>query len=106
MGGAWQVAPKSRERSVLVEGLAGHDSRLPDFVVLDALADFGPLAQHALADRLDISRSGLVGFPNDIERRGCAGANDQRGQARRVRSTGAGLRHGPAPVLVTRAGSG
>jgi DNA-binding MarR family transcriptional regulator len=55
---------------LLVEALAQHDLRLPHFAVLTALSDFGPLAQHELADRLAINRSHLVGYLDDIERRG------------------------------------
>src|SRR5262245_19982252 len=55
---------------LLVEALAEHDLRLPHFAVLAGLADLGPLAQHELADRLAINRSHLVGYLDDIERRG------------------------------------
>ena len=54
---------------VLVEALAEHDLRLPHFAVLAGLSDFGPMAQHALADRLGLNRSHLVGYLDDIERR-------------------------------------
>lgn len=55
---------------LLVEALAEHDLRLPHFAVLSALADFGPLAQHELADRLAINRSHLVGYLDVVEQRG------------------------------------
>jgi DNA-binding MarR family transcriptional regulator len=55
---------------LLVDALAAHDLRLPHFAVLAALADFGPLPQHELADRLAINRSHLVGYLDDIEERG------------------------------------
>ena len=55
----------------LAEGvLAEHDLRLPHFAVLAALADFGPLAQHELADRLDGNRSHLVGYVDHLQSRG------------------------------------
>jgi DNA-binding MarR family transcriptional regulator len=57
-------------RRLLVEALAKHDLRLPHFAVLTALSDFGPLAQHELADRLGLNRSHLVGYLDDIEQRG------------------------------------
>ena len=55
---------------LLLEALAEHDLRLAHFAVLAALSDFGPLAQHELADRLDINRSHLVGYVDEIEQRG------------------------------------
>jgi DNA-binding MarR family transcriptional regulator len=55
---------------LLFEALAEHDLRLPHFALLTALSDFGPLAQHALADRLNLNRSHLVRYVDEIERRG------------------------------------
>lgn len=55
---------------LLLEALAEHDLRLAHFAVLAALSDFGPLAQHELADRLDINRSHLVGYVDHIEQLG------------------------------------
>jgi DNA-binding MarR family transcriptional regulator len=55
---------------LLVDALAAHELRLPHFAVLTALSDFGPLPQHELADRLAINRSHLVGYLDEIERRG------------------------------------
>jgi DNA-binding MarR family transcriptional regulator len=55
---------------LLLEALAEHDLRLAHFAVLAALSDFGPLAQHELADRLDINRSHLVGYVDYIEQLG------------------------------------
>ncbi|HEY0449032.1 MarR family winged helix-turn-helix transcriptional regulator [Actinophytocola sp.] len=54
---------------MLVDAIAGHDLRLPHFAVLTALADLGPLPQHELADRLDLNRSHLVGYLDDVEGR-------------------------------------
>jgi DNA-binding MarR family transcriptional regulator len=79
-------------RRVLVESLAAHDLRLPHFAVLTALSDFGPLAQHDLADRLGLNRSHLVGYIDETEHRGLVGRErdpeDRRRQ--RVTLTGAG----------------
>lgn len=47
-----------------------HDLRLPHFALLTGLAEFGPLAQHDLADRLGLNRSHLVGYLDEVERRG------------------------------------
>ena len=55
---------------LLVEALAEHGLRLPHFAVLAALSDFGPTAQHELADRLAINRSHLVGYLDEVEGRG------------------------------------
>jgi DNA-binding MarR family transcriptional regulator len=54
---------------LLVEALAEHELRLAHFAVLAALSDFGSLAQHELADRLDINRSHLVGYVDHLEQR-------------------------------------
>lgn len=54
----------------LVEALAEHNLRLPHFGVLTALSDFGPLAQHELADRLGLNRSHLVGYLDEAEKGG------------------------------------
>jgi DNA-binding MarR family transcriptional regulator len=55
---------------LLLEALAHHDLRLAHFALLGALADFGPLAQRELAERLDLNQSHLVGYVDDIEGRG------------------------------------
>lgn len=54
----------------LVEALTEHNLRLPHFGVLTALSDFGPLAQHELADCLGLNRSHLVGYLDDTEQYG------------------------------------
>lgn len=54
----------------LVSGIAEHGLRLPHFAALTALADFGPLPQHELADRLGLNRSHLVGYLDAVEKRG------------------------------------
>jgi DNA-binding MarR family transcriptional regulator len=60
----------------LVEALAERNLRPPHFAVLTALSDFGPLAQHELADCLGLNGSHLVGYLDDVE---------QHGLVRRVR---------------------
>ncbi|MFJ6567698.1 MarR family winged helix-turn-helix transcriptional regulator [Streptomyces sp. NPDC091292] len=55
---------------VLISAVAEHDLRLPHFAALTALADFGPLPQHVLADRLGLNRSHLVGYLDLVEERG------------------------------------
>jgi DNA-binding MarR family transcriptional regulator len=55
--------------TILGEVVAAHDLRLPHFAVLTALAEFGPLAQHDLADRLALNRSHLVGYLDEVESR-------------------------------------
>ncbi|MFI6334404.1 MarR family winged helix-turn-helix transcriptional regulator [Streptomyces sp. NPDC050535] len=51
---------------VLVEALREQGLRLPHFAVLAGLGDFGPLAQHELADRLGLNRSHLVGYLDEV----------------------------------------
>jgi DNA-binding MarR family transcriptional regulator len=76
----------------LVEALKAHDLRLPHFAVLAGLGDFGPLAQHELADRLGLNRSHLVGYLDEVERQALVrrerDPHDRRRQ--RVALTGAG----------------
>jgi DNA-binding MarR family transcriptional regulator len=74
-------------RRVLVEALAEHDLRLPHFAVLAGLSDFGPLAQHDLADRLGLNRSHLVGYLDEIEGRGLVGRERDPADRRRQRVT-------------------
>jgi DNA-binding MarR family transcriptional regulator len=72
-------------RRVLVGALAEHDLRLPHFAVLTGLSDFGPLAQHALADRLGLNRSHLVGYLDELEGRGLVRRERDPGDRRRQR---------------------
>jgi DNA-binding MarR family transcriptional regulator len=74
-------------RRVLVDALAEHGLRLPHFAVLAALSDFGPLAQHDLADRLGLNRSHLGGYLDDIERLGLVGRERDSDDRRRQRVT-------------------
>lgn len=70
---------------LLLGALAEHDLRLAHFAVLAALADFGPLAQHELADRLDINRSHLVGYLDHVEQRGLVARDRDPDDRRRQR---------------------
>ncbi|OLR93216.1 MarR family winged helix-turn-helix transcriptional regulator [Actinokineospora bangkokensis] len=74
-------------RRALVDALAEHDLRLPHFAVLSGLADFGPLAQHDLADRLDLNRSHLVGYLDLVEARGLVERERDPADRRRQRVT-------------------
>jgi DNA-binding MarR family transcriptional regulator len=78
----------------LANALAEHDLRLPHFAVLTGLSDFGPLAQHDLADRLGLQRPHLVGYIDQIQRHGLAhrerDPDDRRRQ--RIALTPAGTR--------------
>jgi DNA-binding MarR family transcriptional regulator len=51
------------------ESIAGQGLLLPQFSVLAALDNFGPLAQHEIADRLGINRSHLVRYVDELESR-------------------------------------
>ncbi|MCX5402339.1 MarR family winged helix-turn-helix transcriptional regulator [Streptomyces sp. NBC_00102] len=54
----------------LVEAVGRSGLRLPHFATLTALADFGPLPQHVMADRLGFQRSHLGGYLDTVEERG------------------------------------
>lgn len=47
--------------------VAKYDLRLPHFAVLTGLAEFGPLAQYELADRLALNRSHLVRYLDELQ---------------------------------------
>lgn len=51
------------------ESIAGQGLLLPHVSVLATLDEFGPLAQHELADRLGVNRSHLVGYVDELESR-------------------------------------
>lgn len=72
-------------RRALAEVLAADGLRLPHFAVLAGLSDFGPLAQHALADRLGLNRSHLVGYLDELERRELVGRERDPDDRRRQR---------------------
>jgi DNA-binding MarR family transcriptional regulator len=54
----------------LVASLGEHGLRLPQYAVLAALSDFGPLAPHVLAARLKIDRSHISSYVEALARRG------------------------------------
>jgi DNA-binding MarR family transcriptional regulator len=68
---------------MLQEAVSAHDLRLVHFAMLGALADFGQLAQHELADCLDVNRSHLVGYVDEIEERGLVRRERDPGDRRR-----------------------
>jgi DNA-binding MarR family transcriptional regulator len=78
-----------------LEELAGHGLRPWHYAILAALQDFGPLAQHELADRLDIKRSNLVGYVDELADRGLLmrdrDASDRRRQNVSLTSGGVAL---------------
>ncbi|MET9265040.1 MarR family transcriptional regulator [Amycolatopsis sp. NPDC004079] len=74
-------------RRELAGALEKRDLRLPHFAVLAGLSDFGPLAQHALADRLGLNRSHLVGYLDELERRDLVGRERDPDDRRRQRVT-------------------
>ncbi|AZM46624.1 MarR family transcriptional regulator [Streptomyces sp. WAC 06738] len=67
----------------LVADIAAYGLRLPHFATLTALADFGPLPQHALADHLGFNRSHLVGYLDTVEERGLVGRTRDPADRRR-----------------------
>ncbi|MFD2473338.1 MarR family winged helix-turn-helix transcriptional regulator [Amycolatopsis silviterrae] len=79
----------------LVSALEEHGLRLPHFAVLAGLSDFGPLAQHALADRLGLNRSHLVGYLDELVRQDLVGRerdpDDRRRQRVALTETGKAL---------------
>lgn len=78
----------------LAAALAEHDLRLPHFAVLTGLSDFGPLAQHDIADRLGLQRPHVAGHIDQLQRHGLVqrerDPEDRRRQ--RVALTPAGTR--------------
>lgn len=59
----------------LVDAVGQHGLRLPHFATLTALADFGPLPQHVLAERLGFQRSHLGATSTPSRNAGwCAGS--------------------------------
>jgi DNA-binding MarR family transcriptional regulator len=68
---------------LLFEALADDDLRLSHYAVLLALADDGPLAQHELADRLELNRSHLVGYVDLLEQHGLVERERDPGDRRR-----------------------
>ncbi|MFF7363638.1 MarR family transcriptional regulator [Streptomyces sp. NPDC008125] len=67
----------------LVDAVGRHGLRLPHFATLTALADFGPLPQHVMADRLGFQRSHLGGYLDAVEERGLVRRERDRADRRR-----------------------
>jgi DNA-binding MarR family transcriptional regulator len=65
------------------ESIADEGLLLPHFSVLAGLDDFGPLAQHELADRLAINRSHLVHYVDELESREAVRRDRDPGDRRR-----------------------
>jgi DNA-binding MarR family transcriptional regulator len=74
-------------RKLLGDVMDAHDLRLPHFALLTALTEFGPLAQHDLADRLGLNRSHLVGYLDEVEGRGLVARERDPEDRRRQRVT-------------------
>lgn len=70
-----------------LEELAKHGLRPWHFAILAALEDFGALAQHELADRLDIKRSNLVGYVDELADTGLLKRDRDTGDRRRQNVT-------------------
>ncbi|MFF2137693.1 MarR family winged helix-turn-helix transcriptional regulator [Streptomyces sp. NPDC058193] len=69
----------------LVQAVGQNGLRLPHFATLTALADFGPLPQHVLAERLGFQRSHLGGYLDTVEERGLVcRARDKADRRRQV----------------------
>jgi DNA-binding MarR family transcriptional regulator len=65
------------------ESIAGQGLLLPHFSVLATLDDFGPLAQHELADRIGVNRSHLVRYVDELEGREAVRRERDPGDRRR-----------------------
>jgi DNA-binding MarR family transcriptional regulator len=64
--------------------LKGHDLRLPQFAVLVALSDFGALAPHELATRLQADRSHISAYVESLVKRGWVERMQDDADRRRV----------------------
>jgi len=65
------------------ESIAGQGLLLPHFSVLATLDDYGPLAQHEIADRLGVNRSHLVRYVDELESREAVRRERDPGDRRR-----------------------
>ena len=70
--------------SALVAALREHDLRLPQFAVLVALSDFGPLAPHELATRLQADRSHISAYVEALVKREWVARVQDEADRRRV----------------------
>lgn len=70
---------------LLTDAFAEHDVRPAHFGVLATLDDLGALCQRDLCDRLDIDKSHMVGFVDDLERRGLVDRERDDADRRRYR---------------------
>lgn len=68
----------------LVEVLRKHDLRLPQYAVLVALMDFGDLAPHELASRLQTDRSHISSYTETLLNRGWVTRVPDESDRRRV----------------------
>lgn len=69
---------------MLAPRLAEHGLGLSHHAVLVALRDFGPMAQHEIADRLAVDRSQVVGFVDRLQQKGFAVRTRDARDRRRV----------------------
>jgi DNA-binding MarR family transcriptional regulator len=69
---------------LLLRALEEEGLLLSHHAVLAALRDFGPLAQHEMADRLDVDRSQVVGFVDRLEAKGLVTRTRDADDRRRV----------------------
>lgn len=72
---------------VLADALAPHDLRLPHFAVLAALHDLGAACQQDLCDALDLDKSHMVGFVDDLLERELVSRQRDEADRRRWRVT-------------------
>jgi DNA-binding MarR family transcriptional regulator len=70
---------------LLTDAFAEHDVRPAHFGVLATLDDLGALCQRDLCDRLDIDKSHMVGFVDDLEGRGLVDRERDDADRRRYR---------------------
>lgn len=69
---------------VLLRVVEEHGLRLPDYAVITALSDFGPLAQHEISDRLDFERAHVVRFVDRLEKHGFVRRDRSQSDRRQV----------------------
>ena len=79
----------------LEEALEQHGLRLPQYAVLIALSDFGPLAPHEIATRLQGDRSHISAYVETLVQRGMVSREQDAADRRRytIALTAAGTAH-------------